>query len=316
MKRCIALFGLLLTIGAPLETAWAFGSAPEPAPAPEPVLAGPTHGDFVLRVMSYNVQGLPLPGIDQTRYADIGRVLRDRRAQGEAPHIVALQETFDDRTEEIADESGYPYRARGEDAAFLRLSSGLMILSEYPIVSVERMTYDQCISWDCIPKKGAMRARIHVAGFPYPIDVYDTHMNSDPDSDNSITVEQTREIRDFQVRQYRDFLSRTRARDSVVFGPGDFNIPQLDPGYELFLSLMAFFEDGGAFCFGSRACTGGGFSPDQYAQSYDHVFYTPRSGVGDVSVQPVHFAAEFAHEVAGRMLSDHLAQEVHYFLSW
>lgn len=313
-QRSAAFRGLLLGLALSVfgASAEAMGRKAHADPAPPPV--GPDHGSFILRVMTYNVHGLPLPGIDPTRYADIGKILGERRREGNAPHIVALQEAFDSRTDELNAAAAYPFGARGKKGAFLKLGSGLMVLSEFPIASVDRMSFEECVSWDCFARKGVLRTQVVVPGVPFPVEIFNTHLNSDPDGDQFTTVHQTRAVRAEQMRQLQEFVGATGGGGTrPVFFPGDFNTVPQDPGYPDLLSLLG-MSDSLQSCALPGRCTGDGSAREHWPSALDHELFVENSN--GISVQPIHFESVFTDPVDGRMLSDHVGQEVHFLITW
>lgn len=203
-----------------------------------------------LTVMTYNVAGLPFP-VKLNRTAalqQIGLRLSGLRREGRQPHVVLLQEAFTPEAKAIADLAGYRYAVAGPEAgdaikgaampgeyraaANWRkgeaigkwVDSGLLVLSDYPIVGSTRMAFaeDACAGFDCLAAKGVLLTWIKVPGQAHPIAIADTHLNSR----RSTGVADTRSNAAFaaQFDQARRFVSaRVGARTSVVFG-GDFNI--------------------------------------------------------------------------------------------
>lgn len=184
------------------------GSAAVPATfavASTVVAAAPSSG---LSVMTYNVHGLPWPIASgrSAALAQIGHRLRELHSRGTAPSVAVFQEAFTLEAKAIARTSGYRYvvfgpenaastpptrpsgassETLGEGGAWWKgegvgkwEGSGLMILSDYPIVRVRRMAYsaDACAGFDCLAAKGAMLAELVVPGGN--VEIATTHMNS------------------------------------------------------------------------------------------------------------------------------------------
>lgn len=180
--------------------------APPPGagPAPLEVRIDPETGERTasLRVMTYNIAGLPAPlkAGRAEAIARIGDSLAEMRAAGTAPHVVLIQEGFMDAPmAELIARAGYAHVARGPDAALpapardagmrgaqrLRgeglgkaLGSGLYILSDFPILETRMAAYGDCAGVDCLANKGAMVAQVALPGAPAPIAVANTHMNA------------------------------------------------------------------------------------------------------------------------------------------
>jgi hypothetical protein len=115
-----------------------------------------------LRVLSYNIEGLPrLPARilrffsgahDESRFARIGDILRQRRESGDGPHIVAIQEAFHSKHRELIERSGYPYYSYGPGDGFFKTNSGLVILSEFPILETHRTVFLHGMGWDFLAR--------------------------------------------------------------------------------------------------------------------------------------------------------------------
>ena len=206
-----------------------------------------------LQVLTYNVHGLPWPVVSprSTQLAAIGQRLAALHRLGRAPQVAVLQEAFTADARAIARESGYRYAAYGpgDDGAFaaplpsgvqsavLDLGarwwkgegvgkwegSGLILLSDYPIVAVRRLTYSSqaCAGYDCLAAKGAMLARLRLPD-GRAVDVATTHLNSRKasgvghDRANRAWLVQTEELRAF-IAAHRD------PGVPLVLG-GDFNV--------------------------------------------------------------------------------------------
>lgn len=157
-------------------------------------------------MLTYNVKGLPWPAASGRERAleQIGARLRSLRAQGSQPRVVLLQEAFTRTAKRIGADGGYRYVAAGPDpdmagpapedaagrahlagAAALKgeglgklLDSGLLILSDYPILAVRRAAFpqDACAGFDCLANKGMVMALIDLPGGP--VAVINTHLNA------------------------------------------------------------------------------------------------------------------------------------------
>jgi hypothetical protein len=225
-----------------------------PSPAAQKSWSAPLspHDADRLSVMTYNVEGLPFPiALNRTgALQQIGLRLAGLRRQGRQPDVVLLQEAFTPEAKEIAALSGYRFiavgpRANGSEAASaLAMSdnyragadwrkgegvgkwvdSGLLVLSDFPIVATSSMTFadDACAGYDCLASKGVLLTWIKVPGQQDPIAIADTHMNSR----HATGVSNARADAAFaeQLREARRFLAaKIPPRASAVFG-GDFNI--------------------------------------------------------------------------------------------
>lgn len=203
-------------------------------------------------VMTYNVEGLPFPvALNRTApLQEIGTRLAGLRQEGRQPHVVLLQEAFTPEAKSIAALAGYRYVVQGPqvgDAAREGLvtmplayrsadnwrkgetegkwvDSGLIVMSDYPIVHVARHAFaaDACAGFDCLAAKGMLLAWIKLPGSPAPLVVGDTHLNSRIATGVSAGRADTAYAE--QVREARQFIAaQVSPKTSIVFG-GDFNV--------------------------------------------------------------------------------------------
>lgn len=204
-------------------------------------------------MLTYNVHGLPWPIAPRrtAALAAIGRHLLDLHRQGKAPRVAVLQEAFTAEAKAIARTSGYRYAAFGRDkagrypaplpagvtAASLDAGahwwkgegvgkwtgSGLVILSDYPIVDVRQLTYSAsaCAGYDCLAAKGAMLATLKLPAGAL-LEIATTHLNSR----HATGVDDERANRGWmvQIAELRDFIaSRRNAALPLLLG-GDLNV--------------------------------------------------------------------------------------------
>ncbi len=282
------------------------------AELPKPQWARPG-SQTLLRVMTYNIQGLPLPQINQGKYKPLGRTLYERRKARNAPHLVAIQEAFHSNAiRDLPRYSRYPYGATGLGARPLRISSGLLILSEFRLDQYDEMYYRDCSGTDCLASKAIQRARIKVPVNPLEyieIDFFNTHMNADNDALSSNA--ESRRARMKQVRQYLgEFISRHRFGDLLAIFTGDFNFRVGEPDYEVFRDR-----------YQSRSMSEF-FSGQAHPRTLDHQFVmSTENGAGAggthrVRVEPIAYRRSFdGTSGSGAQYSDHVAVEVDYRLT-
>jgi endonuclease/exonuclease/phosphatase family metal-dependent hydrolase len=209
-----------------------------------------------LSVLTYNVEGLPWPARRNRGppLREIARQLAELRGRGAAPDVVLLQEAFSAEAAGIGAKAGYPNlvpgpsvrtrqpptsreadpsltdrrkRRRGEGLGRL-LSSGLYVLSDYPVVAAERRPFRrrECAGYVCLANKGLMHVRILVPGAPAAVDVFNTHLNSR----GSAGVPGARSLKAhrLQVNEVNCFIeTRWDRRNGLLFG-GDFNMQRID----------------------------------------------------------------------------------------
>lgn len=324
-----------------------------PAPrAPSPPVALPAgHID----ILSYNVKGLPWPlaGGRPQALATIGDRLAALRAAGRAPQVVVLQEAFTGDARAIAARSGYRYVAFGPEADTPRpdaapprpddywrgeglgawLSSGLVLLSDYPLSDIRRSPFPDgaCSGYDCLANKGMLAARLHVPGRAQPVEIVTTHLNSGAPSGQPESA--SRAAYAAQLRALRRFLREDGPRGADSTGlprpaariiAGDFNVghsPQ-----RLALLMRTLVADGNAVataqgrakyaapCHTDPApCRAGTALAANVplTDANDWQFYAPAPR-GDA--RPIRRTALFGPDAQGAQLSDHQGLMVRYRL--
>ncbi|MCC7442532.1 MAG: endonuclease/exonuclease/phosphatase family protein, partial [Bdellovibrionales bacterium] len=272
-----------------------------------------------LKVLSYNIYGVPLPGVDHTRYRRIGQILAARRAAGTAPQVVLLQEAFHGNSEELVRAAGYPFSVKGPPGEGARYNSGLRVLSEFEITRSSWAVFSQCVSWDCLARKGILHARLKVPGLPQELELYTTHMNADPEDSTFWTdAEESLIVRITQLGEAREFIWETARSQAPLIFAGDFNFHPSGDDYLMFSGGTG-FENAAEQC--GRSPTSCAWPEGQdptrdWRGSVDHQFYregrSPR-----VDVEPARFEKSFRGPVhQGGKLSDHDGLEIDYALRY
>lgn len=317
--------------GGPVET------IAEPGPVLHYAsLPASANDGLTLRVMTYNVAGLPAPlksGRAKAMRA-IGDALGDMRDAGEAPHIVFLQEAFMDApARELIERAGYAYAVRGPERSVARpgldaslggprrdrgeglgawLNGGLYILSDFPISDVTAEAFDDCAGFDCLANKGVLAARIHVPGAPEPVQVFTTHMNSRKAS--KAPLERAHAAHRLQAREMKAYLSLTLEAGAPVIYGGDFNMKKAPVRlrHTVGAGPYAFTR---SYCEGRfKACDVSRLS-EREAGLLDTQDLQGFQDGARTQVRPVRLMTMFS-EYEPDALSDHSAYVVDYRLSW
>ncbi len=266
----------------------------------------------LLKILSYNIKAHPaafLDGYEGSRYGVIGRSLARRRERGEQPDVVLLQESFTRRARNLRKHAGYPHVIQGPRERRTLLSGGLFVLSDHPVLESRLVTFgpDACRSWDCFANKGAVMARVQLPDVPFPVEVYTTHMQSGPSARaDALRVEQADAL-------LEDLLPAEPDPGVPLIFAGDFNMKPGRASYDHFVA-RAGLANAGADCLADAAgCrVAAGTEPRALqADTVDQHFYAPGGVV--YRLRPVF--AERSYPLSEE-LSDHLAYEVHYELSW
>ncbi|MEK7354923.1 MAG: endonuclease/exonuclease/phosphatase family protein [Bdellovibrionota bacterium] len=286
-------------------------------------------GEYHLRLLNYNVKGLP--GIaggyrNGERFKQIGEEFRQMRKAGTAPQIVLLQEAFVKKTNDIQKVSGYPHVVKGPSSKdadengktkFKILNAGLITLSEYPIAYAEKVAFSKnmCGTWDCFANKGVQVAYVEIPDLPFHLPVFNTHLQA------------TRERADVRIKQMgvmTRFIARfLRPGDPLMFG-GDFNSRPDDASYKWWTDNAGMVSTGETCLSGIVACEiADGTDPDsivrvdqQYTVSGLARDRRGSSARYKVRFDPVHVEKTFTKLVKGKPLSDHLGYQVDYVIRW
>lgn len=240
--RTLALVTTATLLGASTLSESNYGSEPTDKYT-WPARAGP------VSVMSYNIKDLPWPIASGRKDAisAIGQRLAAMRASNAQPRVVLLQEAFGDTATMLGEAAGYRYVVAGpesagrEDAEPLGpayaqnaqwfkgeasgslINSGLAILSDYPVVRIERYAFPEgaCAGYDCLAAKGVLVAWIDLPGAGEPVVVVNAHLNSR--GSTGVSNERADRAYAWQVAAVREFLSKELSSEAPALFGGDFN---------------------------------------------------------------------------------------------
>lgn len=314
----------------------------------EIVQALPDGGNTALSTMTYNVKGLPWP-LASDRDAALTRIaarLRALRERGRQPHIVLLQEAFTPQAAEMARTSGYRHMASGPDLlmrspiapaaadrAFLdgarwdrgeamgkQVDSGLVILSDYPIMRVRRFAFPDfaCAGFDCLANKGVLIADIQVPGEAAPVAVVNVHLNARKASG----VPAARSLAAYarQADLTARFIASSVPRARTLMVGGDMNIgSDIDRTRAFFdafsrhgLSFVAAGQSGAQLALRNAAIPGSQARDDlMFATQRRKDWIFARAGHGTaLVVKGAH--VPFGSEPDGSPLSDHFGYVIAY----
>ena len=310
-----------------------------------PILPSDSGEQSDLSIMTYNVKGLPWPvATGRTgALAEIGERLAEMRSHGTQPHLVLLQEAFTSDAKAIGRTGGYHFTAYGpqpdavsksatdplgepfaRNSSWLKgesegkwLDSGLVLLSDYPIVSVKRYAFPNgaCAGFDCLAAKGVLLARIRIPGVAKPLTIATTHLNSRRHA--GVSHARADKAFGWQLNAATAFVDANVSRDEpIVFG-GDFN-------FGVAPSRLRYAVEGGEPLPGAQeglrlAMADGLVTPDDtadaraiVARGSDRQYFrsgsATRLAVSSVSVP-------FGTEADGAQLSDHMGFVTEYRIS-
>ncbi|MGN6376622.1 MAG: endonuclease/exonuclease/phosphatase family protein [Sphingomonas sp.] len=308
-----------------------------PSPAASAMMQ-PAPFDGSLSVLTYNVHGLPWP-LASGRPAAFGRIatrLAALRAQGRAPQIVVMQEAFTDAAKRIGAAAGYRYIVQGPDsdvrgvghdrasaAAFAAqarwtrgetegplLGSGLMILSDYPILATDAVVYprDACAGFDCLANKGAVLARVAIPGFAAPVDIVTTHLNCRERSGTAVA--RADEAYRRQLATLAAFVRRAHDPRLPLILAGDFNVGRSAGRNAMVHGLIA--DLGARSAMAWMVATNAPLSSDALYSWHKNkdLQLTVASPSAGLAVEAI--GTPFGHERDGGMLSDHVGYVASY----
>lgn len=286
-----------------------------------------------LSVLSYNIRALPPPfdarGDSSKTFDNIGERLAARKADGTAPDIILIQEGYsEDFAGRVRRRADYPYvvtQIPEKDNFITRWmvegnATGMEIYSKYPLRAIESEQFENSDIVESLANKSIVSATIEKPDIPFPVQILTTHYQAEWKHDA---------IRQNQVAQTRDFLSRINFGVNPAVFAGDFNFKPRRPSYAYFQSILPPFQDSGAFCLvNTDVCTidvnrhGKTDINDVWRSTNDrHFYHVPEDK--NISVTPVYLTRNFTEHAAGgyrenghENLSDHWGYEVKYRISW
>jgi endonuclease/exonuclease/phosphatase (EEP) superfamily protein YafD len=277
MRRCTHLARSMLAC-----LAWLLAAAAPAAFADE-------RAPLTLRVLTYNIHGLPAWIARDDPEARIGRLLPLARAFD----VVLLQEDF--AFQAVVDAlHGRRHAARAEPAGgtpFLRQGTGLTLLTDLaPQGAAHATAYGACHGWlsassDCLADKGTLAQRLRVRD-GVQVDVWNTHLDAGRGDDDHAT-------RVAQLAVLAADIERHSAGRAVILG-GDFNLHWTVPRDQAL--LLAFAKRLG-LALAARVPDDGG------RKRVDYLLYRPAPGV-PLRVRRAGVAAGFT-DARGEPLSDH-----------
>lgn len=294
-----------------------------------------------LSVLIYNIEGLPWPA-RKSRGPSLDRIgasLADFRAQGRAPDIVLMQESFTSRAARIGQQAGYANaiggpkrsdvtkdpavagafvaerrRKKGERAPKL-MRSGLYVLSDFPVTEMFREGFAKkaCAGFDCLAAKGVMLVRVAMPGVPSQIDIVTTHMNSGRAA--RVPLDRSAEAHRYQAIEAAQFLDRHHLSDNPLIIGGDFNMRQNPERFDFFSTAIP-YTIVHRWCIERPATCDVKMSWDGDEPWLDTQDLQAFDSGKLVTVEPIRSEAMFDGSANGARLSDHDGFLVTYRLSW
>ncbi|WP_411816758.1 endonuclease/exonuclease/phosphatase family protein [Hyphococcus sp. DH-69] len=292
-------------------------------------------------VMTYNVAGLPWP-IRRGRPAALKEIARDMvalHAAERAPDVIVLQEAFTPASEAVG--APYAHKISGPsakdvtaldlpriDQGFVRarrflkgerigkvLSSGLFIFSDYPVIAAHMTPFQEnsCAGYDCLANKGAMIAVIEIPGAPAPIQILNTHLNSNGAS--GVSAARALAAHRQQVDEMGALMAQSLNPNWPIIYAGDFNTRHSEDRFghnakTLPGKLVA------QYCLEPQSACDARMPWTGDAPWLDTQDLQGFAGVPQIDIRPIRAEKMFEKPRNGKMLSDHDAYMVTYRLTW
>lgn len=293
-----------------------------------------------ISVMTYNMQGLPWPAGKgrgaalKAMQAELGALHK----RGEAPDIILFQEMFSGAAKQAVAGSGYgaivsgPRRLDNPDGqpepkldgkaqplkgevGIRILGSGLAIASRFPIIADAREAYGQraCAGMDCFANKGILMARVAIPNVPYPLDIFNSHMNARIIS--RVPEARNGEAHRRQVARAANFIAEKADEDYPIIFGGDFNMRDSLPRWAQFrefhpLNLVHDYCIGEPeSCFVEAKWEG----DPPWLMTHDLQFFADGRRM---TVTPIKVESLFDGHDGGAKLSDHAGLKITYRIEW
>jgi endonuclease/exonuclease/phosphatase family metal-dependent hydrolase len=180
-------------------------------------------------ILSWNIFMRPL-----AIFAKDGQLERAEAIVEQLKHqaydVIVFQEAFEKKAREILWEGlkeKFPFAAGPGDGGFLKINSGVWILSKFEFTSVASIEYNTCKVADCTSKKGAILVEFLKNGKLFQ--VIGTHLQA----------ENYPEVRKIQFMDIAEKLLKPFEKENVPqFIVGDLNTMPHEMGYSDMLSLL------------------------------------------------------------------------------
>src|SRR5262249_38456834 len=149
-----------------------------------------------------------------------------------------------------------------------------------------------CAVADCFANKGVQIVRVSVPGVPFPLEIYNTHMQAQSDQE---------QIRIGQIDIIKLFMDRVHNPHLATVFAGDFNFKPTRGSYTYFRGKFPFFEEVGMVCVKSDSgCEIDSKTAidDLSNHSEDHHFFVGADN-GSVRIRPIYVVRNFTEKVSG-----------------
>ncbi len=188
-----------------------------PVSTPDPVRfdACRTRGANTFRILTWNVFLMPEWIHESPRNVPRAGAIAAALLEHDFD-ILCLQKVFDDDAREVLEATlgaAYPHRfGPANDGPSLKINSGVLVLSRHPLTDYQTIQFDDCASFECFSRKGAILLSGSCAGVPFRLIA--THLQGEEGP--SFTASHQR-VRDTQMAQIRDQLLLPHLEPSIPF---------------------------------------------------------------------------------------------------
>lgn len=174
-----------------------------------------------LSILSWNVFLRPaiLSDGQNQRVDNISQFILDKNCD-----IVVLQEVFHQKSRKSLLKflkNKYPHATKMGNTSFFGISSGVVILSKYPIKKSHFKYFKKATGSDALAKKAVVKSRVQIDSFY--VDIYGTHMQAGQG-------EKRRKIRQKQLDIIEEFINQEDTIVDII--AGDFNIHSTTPSID------------------------------------------------------------------------------------
>lgn len=181
-----------------------------------------------LEILSWNTFLRPaiLNDDQMNRVDEIAKFLDSTESE-----VLVLQEVFHrkarkDLISQLHDK--YPFHTKRGRNSFFGVSSGVLILSKYPIEESSSVAYQKAKGSDALAKKGAVKVKIKLG--ERQIEIFGTHLQAGGGSERE-------EIRISQIEELSKFMQQ-REDSAIQIVAGDFNVSRVSPVFDSLTEIL------------------------------------------------------------------------------
>lgn len=203
-------------------------------------------GKNELHVLTYNVKFLPAILVSQHHHPIKRAKYIPQALIADTVDVIVFEEAFDAtaRRRLIRGlKKGFPYiTGPANKKASFKCCSGVFMASRYPMRELDEVQYKECISYDCMARKGGLISEVTLPG-GRQIQIIGTHIQAP--GEDSIKIHQL-----YQLRRMMDKYKRANVPQLAC---GDFNACRADkPLYDTLIHILGGLD--GPIC-GDQQCS-------------------------------------------------------------